>query len=141
MSKGQVDLLMYVDRRLDDLAVRLDGEVRAIRESTRLSREAMEYRLAGMNEFRDSLRDQDAKNVTREVLDGITQGLRDQDVQQESRIRRLEERVTADEGGAQAAVRLKSGQRSSIVSAVAIITTALLVVSIAVSVLIATRTH
>lgn len=137
----KVSLRRYVDRRLGDLARYLDAEVRSIRDSTDLSRQAMEHRLTGMNEFRDSLRDQDAKNVTREVLDGIVQGLRDQDVQQEGRLRVLESRVTADEGGAQASSRLKLAQRSGLAAVIAVITTVLLVASIIVSIVIATRTH
>jgi hypothetical protein len=156
-----VPLLDYVDRRCDDIQhaagrtsdgmhrefselVRLlDGEVdrriAGLKEQIESSRAAMEHRLEGMNEFRDQLREQARNYITREVIDGMVTALRDQDTQQETRLRRLEGRVTADEGGSAAAARLKESRRSNLTMFAVVSTALLFLVSVALSVVIATH--
>ncbi len=50
---ADVDLRSYVDQRITDLEKRLDGQRNDLRD-----------RLAGMNEFRETLRDQAGRMVT-----------------------------------------------------------------------------
>lgn len=45
-----------------------DSRIESINESTTLARNAMEKRLEGMNEFRDALKDQTNKFVTRQEM-------------------------------------------------------------------------
>lgn len=139
-------MLSYVDRRFDDLAARvqlldneIDRRVSTLQEAITLSREAMEHRLAAMNEWRAQANDRQRDFPTRDVLDEVAKGLRDQDVQQEARLRRLEERITSDEGGSRAATALKAGQRTNLTTVIAIITTVLFLVSIVVSAFLAAR--
>lgn len=47
----------------------LDASIKDIRESIKVAYASMEKRLDGMNEFRDTLKDQAGKFVTREELD------------------------------------------------------------------------
>jgi hypothetical protein len=159
VTSPKIHLTGYIDRRCDNtehaievlrtearerarlLDEEIDRRITTLKEQITQSRDAMEHRLAGMNEFRDSLRDQDAKNVTRDVLDGIIGGLREQDRQQEERLRVVEARVTADEGGLRASTALRNGQRNSMATIIALTTTALFLISVVVSAIIATRTH
>ena len=145
-SGDTVPMLDYVDRRFDDLAARvqlldneIDRRVSTLQEAITLSREAMEHRLAAMNEWRAQANDRQRDFPTRDVLDEVAKGLRDQDVQQEARLRRLEERITSDEGGSRAATALKAGQRTNLTTVIAIITTVLFLVSIVVSAFLAAR--
>ena len=54
-----------------------DAKHKAIDEATRLAREIMDERLAKMNEFRDTLRDQAGKFATRDELALMMDPLRD----------------------------------------------------------------
>jgi len=152
---ARVSLEKYVDQRCDDtrlalqalredvagrhrlLDEELDRRVLALRDQAEQSRAALEHRLDGMNEFREQLRDQASRLVTRELLDGLVSGLRVQDEQQDQRIRQLERRMVADEGAGTAAGRLKADRQARVTLAVAIVSTVLFLVSAAASVLLA----
>jgi sugar-specific transcriptional regulator TrmB len=147
----------YTDRRCDDLQRALDvlradtaerlrlldsetgRRVGAVKEQAEQSREALEHRLDGMNEFREQLRDQAARLVTRELLDGIVSGLQTADDQQEQRLRQLEKQTVADESTGAAAAGLKSDRQSRLTTVVAIITTVLFLISAVATVVLATR--
>ena len=59
-----------LERHFDKI---IDIRYEAIQDATELARKAMEKRLDGMNEFRDTLKDQAGKFVTRsEVIAAIT---------------------------------------------------------------------
>jgi hypothetical protein len=136
---AKVTLRRYADRRLDALGVQHDRDILAVKEQAEQSRVALEHRLDGMNEFREQLRDQAARLVTRELLDGIVAGLRTQDEQQDLRIQALERRVVADEGAGSAAGKRSADRQSRITLAVAVVTTVLFLVSAVVSVVLVTR--
>jgi FKBP-type peptidyl-prolyl cis-trans isomerase (trigger factor) len=119
-----------LDRRIKSTEDRHDRDVTAVREQTEQSRVALE------NEFREQLRDQATRLVTRELLDGIVNGLRTQDEQQEKRLLQLERQVVADEGAGSAENRLKTQRQTSITTMVAIVTTILFLVSAVVSVIL-----
>jgi len=160
-ADASVPLLDYVDRRCDDIQhaagrtsdgmhrefselVRLlddevDRRITGLKEQIESSRAAMEHRLEGMNEFRDQLREQARSYITREVIDGMVAALREQDTQQEARLRRLEGRVTADEGGDATAARLRESRRSNLTLFAVVATALLFLVSVALSVVIATH--
>jgi FKBP-type peptidyl-prolyl cis-trans isomerase (trigger factor) len=128
-----------IDRRIRATEDRHDHDVIAVKDQTEQSRVALEHRLDGMNEFREQLRDQATRLVTRELLDGIVNGLRTQDEQQEKRLLQLERQVVADEGAGSAENRLKTQRQTSITTMVAIVTTILFLVSAVVSVVLLTR--
>jgi len=141
-----VPMLGYVDRRCDDLSCRIQlldedmsRRVAGLKEAIEQSRAAMDLRLAGMNEWRAQSNDRQREFPTRDVLDEIAKGLRDQDVQQEARLRRLEGRVTADEGGDATATRLREARRSNLTLFAVVATALLFLVSVALSVVIATH--
>jgi hypothetical protein len=136
---GHVSLKKYTDERLRALASQHDRDILAIKEQTEQSRVAMERRLDGMNEFREQLRDQATRLVTRELLDGIIDGLRAQDEQQEKRVLQLERQVVADEGAGTAENRLRSARQSGLAMAIAVVTTILFLVSAVATVILATR--
>jgi len=57
-----------------------DSRLSSVEKETMLAKESMEKRLEGMNEFRDSLRDQSNKFITREEMRSLVldiQGLRE----------------------------------------------------------------
>ena len=59
----------YTDQQLEKIEKHLlslmDARIDALKEATTLARESMEVRLTGMNEFRDSLKDQSQRFQTR----------------------------------------------------------------------------
>jgi acyl carrier protein phosphodiesterase len=84
----------YVDSCVASLQDEMDRRVQAqIRESeqrfsalnraTEVAKTELSARLDGMNEFRDALRDQTARSVSRELMDSVVKSLED-------RIRTLE---------------------------------------------------
>lgn len=135
----KVPLEKYVDQRFDALGSQHDRDVAAVKEQAELSRVALEHRLDGMNEFREQLRDQAARLVTRELLDGVVNGLRAQDEQQDQRIQQLERRVVADEGAGSAEGRRTADRQSRITMTVAVTSTILFLISAAASVILAIR--
>lgn len=76
-----------VDRRFDDLKVQ-----------TELSREAMEKRLDAMNEFRDQLRDQASKFISRDELNLITAHNEESYSRNADAIQRLASRIDLMQG-------------------------------------------
>lgn len=66
MDELRVSLKQYIDARLEDRAeavrVSLEAQLKAVDKAEQQLRE----RLAGMNEFRDTLRDQASKFITRD---------------------------------------------------------------------------
>jgi len=136
-----VPMLSYVDRRCDGLDAEVDRRIAGLKEAIEQSRAAMEHRLESMNEWRTQSNDRQRDFPTRDVLDEVAKGLREQDIQQEARLRRLEERITADEGGSRAASGLKAARQNNLATVIAVVTTVLFVASLVVSIVIATRTH
>jgi len=128
-----VPMLSYVDRRCDGLDAEVDRRIAGLKEAIEQSRAAMEHRLESMNEWRTQSNDRQRDFPTRDVLDEIANGLREQDVQQEARLRRLEERITADEGGSRAASGMKADRRNSTATIIAVVTTVLFLISIVAS--------
>ncbi len=68
-AKTLVSLRDYLERRLEDHDRMDTAHFRALEEATRKAAEIMDIRLANMNEFRDSLRDQTARYVRIEQID------------------------------------------------------------------------
>jgi hypothetical protein len=77
--RGRRMLLRYVDRRCDDLAAasrerhesaeaEIDRRVSSIHDEIRVAQTALEHRLDAMNEFRGTLADQAARNVSTELF-------------------------------------------------------------------------
>jgi hypothetical protein len=62
---SDVSLKEYFEERIKAIYNHIDLKTTAIERSTTLARDAMEKRLEGMNEFRDSLKDQSDKFVTK----------------------------------------------------------------------------
>lgn len=135
----KVPLEKYVDQRFAAAETQHDRDIAAVKEQAEQSRIALGHRLDGMNEFREQLRDQAARLVTRELLDGVVNGLRAQDEDQDKRLQQLERRVVADEGAGSAAGSLKADRQSRTALAVAIVTTVLFLISAVASVILATR--
>jgi cytochrome c-type biogenesis protein CcmH/NrfG len=136
---AKVSLEKYVDQRCDALGTQHDHDISAVKEQAEQSRLALEHRLDGMNEFREQLRDQAARLVTRELMDGVVDGLRAQDEQQEARLQQLERRVVADEGAGSAEGKRSADRQSRATLIVAIVTTVLFLISAVASVVLATR--
>jgi hypothetical protein len=136
---AKVSLEKYVDQRLDALGTQHDRDVAALKEQMEQSRVALEHRLDGMNEFREQLREQAARLVTRELLDGVVNGLRAQDEQQDTRIQQLERRVVADEGAGSAEGKRTTDRQTRATLAVAVVTTVLFLISAVASILLATH--
>ena len=61
-----ISLKTYVDMRCDAICKQQEERFDSIVENTTLARDSMNKRLEGMNEFRDALRDQTSKFVTRQ---------------------------------------------------------------------------
>ena len=136
---AKVSLEKYVDQRFDALGTQHDRDIAAVKDQAEQSRVALEHRLDGMNEFREQLREQAARLVTRELLDGVVNGLRAQDDQQDARIQRLERRVVADEGAGTAEGKRTTDRQTRITLAVAMVTTILFLISAVASILLATH--
>lgn len=136
---SKVSLEKYVDQRFDALGILHDRDIASVKEQAEQSRIALEHRLDGMNEFREQLRDQAARLVTRELLDGVVNGLRAQDDQQDKRIQELERRVVADEGAGSAEGKRAADHQSRITTTVAVVTTILFLVSAVASIILAIR--
>ncbi len=64
-----VSLRDYLETRIDALQIYLETRIGALEKATDMARGAMEIRLAGMNEFRDTLKDQTARMPTRTELE------------------------------------------------------------------------
>jgi hypothetical protein len=64
MGITNVSLKEHFDEQIKALYNHIDLKIIAIEKSTTLAKESMERRLEGMNEFRDSLKDQSEKFVS-----------------------------------------------------------------------------
>ena len=54
-----------------------DAQIENVKQATELARESMEKRLDGMNEFRDTLKDQAGKFITRQEYEDKHKSLED----------------------------------------------------------------
>ncbi len=70
-----VSLKCYTDTRFDAMEEKFDVIMRGQERAITLAREGMERRLEGMNEFRDTLKDQTSKFVTRGELEVLLAGV------------------------------------------------------------------
>ena len=61
-----ISLEKYIDEKIKAIYAYIDLKTLAIDKSTSLAKESMERRLEGMNEFRDALKDQTARFITKE---------------------------------------------------------------------------
>lgn len=65
---SMVELRDYVDQRIADINRHYDTRLEAVQHATNIALEANEKRLDGMNEFRDTLRDQAGRFITRDEV-------------------------------------------------------------------------
>jgi hypothetical protein len=84
---GAPTLREYLEMRFSEINRRFDENEKA----TTLARTQMETRLEGMNEFRETLRDQAGRFVTRAELDLVCTNMTEKAEGRETRIRSLEE--------------------------------------------------
>ena len=95
-----VPLKDYVDHRLDSILIQIETRFALAQESQNMAVEAIEratekterqlnYRLEGMNEFRDTLRDQAAGLATKEAVEVMRETLRTEvcEARDEARLR------------------------------------------------------
>lgn len=66
-----------LDDRLDDLKELLTSRLTSIEDATGLAREQMDQRLLGMNEFREQLRDQASRLITRAEMTAMVDPVRE----------------------------------------------------------------
>ena len=90
-----------VERMTTDIAV-LSGKVEAAQVAVAKAEGAMEKRLEGMNEFRDSLRDQNSTFATKESVEERTDLIHRERRQSDERLGELELRIARAEGRAAA---------------------------------------
>lgn len=81
----------YLEQRIDELDRRYEQRFRSQEEAIKLARDATDARLEGMNEFRDSLKDQTAAYMPRLEAEGRLAAL-------ESQLASLTARVDRREG-------------------------------------------
>jgi hypothetical protein len=62
---------------LESMREFFESKIQAIETATKIAYETMERRLEGMNEFRDTLRDQAGKFVTRSEIDVVREAIED----------------------------------------------------------------
>jgi beta-N-acetylglucosaminidase len=72
-----VSLKTYVDTKVDSMCKEFNTKFESIDKDTELARSIMDRRLEGMNEFRETLKDQTAKYVTRAEHDFVLADIRD----------------------------------------------------------------
>ena len=65
-TKSDVTLKDYADTRFVAAKEYTDARIAAVNEATRIAHVSMDKRLEGMNEFRNSLKDQSAKFLNRD---------------------------------------------------------------------------
>jgi hypothetical protein len=64
-NKDTVTLKEYFEHKLEDMEEKIDIKITSLKEATILARETMNERLAKMNEFRDTLKDQSTTFITK----------------------------------------------------------------------------
>ena len=69
-TKHHVTLVHQCEFRVSELEKQISARFQWLEQTTRDTKEAMEDRLKGMNEFRDTLRDQSAQFFTRKEHEG-----------------------------------------------------------------------
>ena len=67
-----VSLKEFIEAKLHSQAKLFETKLDAVEKATLLAKESIDQRLAGMNEFRDALKDQTANLVTRGEFDRQT---------------------------------------------------------------------
>lgn len=85
-TKTLVSLRDYLEHKIEAHSQLNEARFKSIEESTSRARDLMEIRLANMNEFRESLRDQTSRFVPGDRLDAIIENIGD-------RIARAEEMI------------------------------------------------
>jgi len=74
-QRDSVSLRVYMDSRFDSLEKKIDTAIRNISANTENAKKDMERRLNGMNEFRDTLKDQAATFICRHEMDMAIESL------------------------------------------------------------------
>lgn len=110
-----ISLRDYVEARID-----------ALEKATTIAKEAMEGRLAGMNEFRDTLKDQASRFFTRQemedkikVIDELRNTLKDQSVRFTTR-QELDDKIKSIEKSRKDSVALGLAIVSLIIAAISV---------------------
>lgn len=78
-SREGISLREYIDDKVNALSTRQDDQRRFTDRAVEKAEAALGKRLDGMNEFRDALRDQAARMVTRTEFDALKDRLADVD--------------------------------------------------------------
>lgn len=105
-----VSMKDYVDHVHEELQSEIDRRVEEIRNNLSISAAEMTRRLEGLNEFRSAFSDREKAFLTRDLMDQIVNGLREQDEQQERRLVEVE-RWVARMGGASEGSSARQGQQ------------------------------
>jgi septal ring factor EnvC (AmiA/AmiB activator) len=128
--RGKRMLLRYVDRRCDSIEqaarervvmaeAEIDRRISGIQQQISAAGTALEHRLDGMNEFRESLRDANARMVTAELFTTTIDSLI---AARETGMAALRDRVQALEN-AQARERGRSTGVTAVIAAVGLVAT------------------
>jgi hypothetical protein len=75
-ARTLVSLRDYIERRLEDHCQLNEARFNSLENATHKSSEIMDLRLAGMNEFRDALRDQTSRYVTFDRMERLEERLK-----------------------------------------------------------------
>ena len=73
----EINLKEYLDSKIHSLHSEINVKIESLKDATTLARTTMDERLARMNEFRDTLRDQNATFVTREEHNALIKSIDD----------------------------------------------------------------
>jgi len=92
-NKDTVTLKEYLENRLDDAETKVTLKIESLKEATILARENMDERLSKMNEFRDTLKDQNSTFITKPEYCAFTEKV-------DKSIRSLEESRAENKGKA-----------------------------------------
>lgn len=105
-----VTMKHYVGHIHDELQGEIDRRIAEIRNNLAISAAEMSRRLEGLNEFRMAFSDREKAFLTRDLMDQIVNGLREQDEQQERRLVEVE-RWMARMGGASEGSTARQGEQ------------------------------
>jgi len=68
-EKENISLKHYIDKRFEDFKNYMDTQFDSVKQSTHLAQENIDTRLESMNEFRNSMKDQASRFITRTEYD------------------------------------------------------------------------
>jgi hypothetical protein len=105
-----VTMKHYVGHIHDELQGEIDRRIEEIRNNLAISAAEMTRRLEGLNEFRAAFSDREKAFLTRDLMDQIVDGLREQDSQQERRLVEVE-RWISRAGGASEGSDARQGRQ------------------------------